>query len=110
MAHARIDRLAHLRAERAKNTARFAHPRQRDMRIDVAATKKHRRFAERSRIVARRALRSDQSRAQARNRAVTPRMARDIFERQASALREAEYGDALRGKSLLLQGAHGIGD
>src|SRR5204863_2441090 len=87
VAHAGIDPFVDGGAHRAEDVRGFMHALDRDVRVDVAAPEEDGRPVERSRIVARRAGRPDETAAQAEDAGVASRVPRGELERQARALR-----------------------
>ena len=75
------------------------HAFERDVRIDVAAPENTGRVIQRSRVVARRSRRTDESAAEADDGRVAARVAGRELESQARALGETENDDSLRTES-----------
>ena len=74
----------------APSTSSLEHPIERDVRVDVAAAEKYRSAGKSAGVVARRAVRPDQSAAQADQSAIAQRVPRRVFEGEARALRKPE--------------------
>src|SRR5207247_5608868 len=77
-----------------EDLARCDHARHRYVRVDVAAAEEDRRVVEAAGVLARRAVRPDQSTAQPYDRPVSARVPRRPLEREAGPLGEAEQDDA----------------
>src|SRR5438093_5638727 len=96
MPHAGVEPHRDGGAHPLEDLARLDHAWHRDMRVDVAAAEEDRRVVEAAGVLARHAVRPDQSTAQPYDRAVSARVPRRPLEREAGTLGEAEPGHALR--------------
>ena len=86
MSHAWIDPLIHVRVHPSEHVYRFVNSFERDVRIEIAASEKHRSAGERPGVVPRRPRRPDESAAEREHAGVSAGVTRREFECQTRTL------------------------
>src|SRR5687767_12011155 len=94
MAHTRIDAQRDVSAEPAEHVSGFAGPGLRNMRVPIAAADEHRRAAEITGGIPRRARRPDGAAREDKDAAITRGMPYRKLRRQTGALREPGQHDS----------------
>ena len=93
VAHTRVDALVDAGTHSTKNGGGLVNTLQRDVRVHVTATEKHRRPVERAGVVAWRSGRANHTSAEPHDCGVLTRVTRGEFQRQTGALRESHEHD-----------------